>query len=392
MRHKNKTLLHSATLFAIAATISAGCAAPQETLPRASIDISSLGAKPEIDAAETIAKAFAGGAKIVRVPAGTWLVSKIVVPEGATLQGDGDASVLLSAPKASGAFVTLNAKSRLLNLKLSGDNAARNAVQIGPSRDLVIRGVTIEDFKGMAIETDHADDLTIQDCTISKVQRATNLQFSNRVRVLANSVSDCSEHGLQFWGNWKWEAQQSADLQFIGNYVRNGGGGGIWGAGAKRVVVANNVVDGAEDVGIDLEWCTDSTVSGNSVRNAKNGGISLFFSCRNVAITGNAISNDHAISAEDAKADWWVRSGIWLTYTNKKTFPDDTGHRNISIVGNVISNAEGKRRAIWIGSHSDNVSLFGNVLGDGKVFRGGENEPIVEVKETSGVLRDNVKE
>ena len=123
----------------------------------------------------------------------------------------------------------------------------------------------------------------------------------------------------------------------------------------------------------------------------KNGGISLFFSCKNVAISGNAIQNDHAISTEDAKADWWVRSGIWLTYTNKKVFPNDTGHKNISIVGNAISNAEGKRRAIWIGSHSDEISLFGNVLGGGQVFRGGENEPIVEVKETSGVFRDDAK-
>ena len=233
MRLKNKIVALCLVSLAAATCASFSCAAPNATPPRLSVDIIALGAKPGTDATDAFNTAFQNGAKIVRVPAGTWLVSKIVVPEGATLIGEGEASVLLSAPKISGAFITLNAKSRLLNLKLSGDNAARNAVQIGPSRDLIVRGVTIENFKGMAIETDHADDLTIQDCNISKVQRATNLQFSNRVRVLANTVADCSEHGLQFWGNWNWKTKESTDLQFIGNYIRNGGAGGIWGAGRQ---------------------------------------------------------------------------------------------------------------------------------------------------------------
>ena len=58
-------------------------------------------------------------------------------------------------------------------------------------------------------------------------------------------------HGIQFWGNWEWKNKAMTDIVLIGNYVKNGGGGAIWGTGATRVVMANNVVDGAYDIGLD---------------------------------------------------------------------------------------------------------------------------------------------
>ena len=328
------------------------------------------------DNTQAFEKAWRSGAKTVRVPAGTFAVSKITVPEGTTLEGDGSSSVVVPVAAPSNPLITLDSGATVRHLTLDGRGASVTCLRTGASKNVTVQDLAIANFKGMAIETDHAEDMVIAGCTISHVQRAANLQFSRRVHVLNNTVTDCTEHGFQFWGNWKWQSKESSDLFFLGNYVRDGGNTGIWGSGAERVVIANNIVDGAEDVGLDLEWCDDSVISGNSVCRVRNGGIALFFACQGVAITGNTIRNDRPISAADAKAAWWARSGIWLTYPNRKEFPQDFGHRDVTITGNVIDCAAGERRAVWIGAESDNIALRGNVLRGGKVWQGGGDQPM----------------
>jgi len=73
----------------------------------------------------------------------------------------------------------------------------------------------------------------------------------------------------------------------------------IWGTGAKRVVMNGNIADGAADVALDLEWCDDSVITGNTVRNFRNAGISLFYSCERIAITGNTVLNDWVPAKEE---------------------------------------------------------------------------------------------
>ena len=353
-----------------------------------SVTITAFGAVGDgkTDCTQAFEKAWHSGVKMVFVPAGTFAVSKVVVPEGATLEGLGNSSVVIPAPAASGPLVTLSplvtlgGDSIVRRLKFSGGGAKVICLRAGQVQNVAVQEVTIDNFQNMAIETDNTSDMTIEKCKISRVQRASNIQFSHRIHVLNNTVTDCTEHGFQFWGNWKWESKKASDLYFIGNYVHNGGSGAIWGSGAEHVVMSGNVVDGAEDVGLDLEWCDDSVISGNSVRHAANGGIALFFACQGVTITGNTIRNDHPISAEAAKAGWFARAGIWLTYPNRKEFPQDFGHRDVAITGNVIICAEGERRAIWIGSESDNVVLQGNTIRGGKVWQGGADLPMTEIK------------
>ncbi|MEX0653882.1 MAG: right-handed parallel beta-helix repeat-containing protein [Phycisphaeraceae bacterium] len=330
------------------------------------------------DDAAAFKRAFDSGAKVVEVPAGAVAASEIVAPAGVTLRGVSEAgTVLVPTENASSRWITLHDDTVLERLTLDGRKAEAVAVWTGHVSNVKIRHVTIHDFQGMAIQTDHTTDMLIEDCTIENVQRATDLQFSRHVRVVNNVIRDCTEHGLQFWGNWQWQDKLSADLQFIGNRVTRGGGGAIWGTGAKRVLIANNIVDGAEDVGIDLEWCDDSVITGNVVRRARNGGIALFFACHGVAITGNTVINDYPIPHDFDYSGFWVWSGIWLTYPNRETFPDDHGHRDITIVGNVVLCAEGRRRAMWIGSESKNVTLGHNTIRGGGIWYGGAHRGAV---------------
>jgi hypothetical protein len=333
----------------------------------------------DVDSTAAFHSALTSGATRVLVPAGEFTVSSLAVPDGVHLSGAGHASVLRPGADVSTPLLVPGSHTRVQDLRLEGHGATVTAIHSGHVRDVDIVRVWISDFAGMGIESDHTEDLTIEHCRLERLQRATNLQFSNDVRVLYNTVADCTEHGIQFWGNWRWEHKQSSNLQFIGNRVTNGGGGAIWGAGGRYIVVSGNLVDGAEDVGIDLEWCEDATVTGNFVRRAKNGGISLFFACERVSITGNTVLNDRPISEEEAAADWWARSGIWLTYPNRETFPQDFGHRDVTISGNTVVCTDGERRGIWIGSESRGVTVQVNTLRNGGVWYGGAGESMREV-------------
>ena len=64
--------------------------------------------------------------------------------------------------------------------------------------------------------------------------------------------------------------------------------------------ISDNDVDGAGDVALDCEWCTDVVIARNVVRNGHNAGISLFLSCRDVLIAENTVgpprSHPHSLT------------------------------------------------------------------------------------------------
>ncbi len=323
----------------------------------------------------------------VYVPPGRFLVDRVALPERTYFHGAGDASVIILA-KGTG-VVEVGNFCKIANLYFTGeekysgvheDNTSVALIQLGASHDILIGGIRMENYKNTGICSDHAADVRILNSHFEKLNVAMEFQFSSRVQVTGNRVVDIGRHGIQFWGNWKFENQGSEDFIFTDNYVKNGGGGAIWGCGTKRVVMTGNIVDGAEDVGLDLEWCSDSTITGNTVRNCENAGISLFYSCARVTIAGNTVINDRKIA--DPKAAWFVRAGIWLTDPNREKFKKDFGHRDVTIVGNTIYCTEGRRRAIWIGAESENITLAGNLLNGGecKGFQADPRDPLKVVK------------
>jgi len=340
-----------------------------------SVNVADFGAVSggEKDCTAAFEKALASGARLITVPTGRFAVKQIVLPAGATLAGAGNSAVIVPAADASSPLLSMGDRTTVRDIAFDGKMTANVCISTGAVKGVRIDSVTIENFNGAAIVTSHTDGMTIRDCAMSKVSHATMIQFSSRIKVIGNTATDCVGHGFQFWGNWKWSSKQCFDLQFIGNYCKDTGATGIFGCGAVRAIVANNIVDGANDVGIDLEWCDDSAITGNVVRNVINSGISLFFACKGVSITGNTVINDRPISETEAKRAWWVRSGIWLTYPNRDVYKKDFGHRDISIVGNTILCADGERRAMWIGSEADNITVSGNTLSGGKIWQGGHH-------------------
>jgi len=89
-----------------------------------------------------------------------------------------------------------------------------------------------------------------------------------------------------------------------------------------RQLMTGNIIDGATDVGLDLEWCEDSVITGN----------------------------------------------------NRETYKGDRGHRDVTIVGNTIDCLDdGPRRAMWIGSESDHITIPDNTIRGGEVKYGGQH-------------------
>jgi parallel beta-helix repeat protein len=369
------------------------------TMTGRAVSVCDFGAKGDGAANDTEAfhAALASGKSPIEVPSGIYRIETtepIVLPKGTLLRGNGYGSCLVPTSGTKSLFV-LSDHSGIEGIRFDGKNIAKGSyndvgvIMVNKATETAIRNVVFENTDRVCVMTRNANNFVLRHSTFEKVGMALHAQYSHGVFFQDNRVIDARLHGVEIWGAfrtrkdgiWAWERRACSDIIATGNYFLNAGGefgtkrGGspLWGTGVVRAVFSNNIVDGAEDVGIDLEWSKDSVISGNTVRNCKAAGISLFFSCENVSITGNTVINDRPVTESEAGEKWWVRSGIWLTYLNHKEFPAEEGHRNISIVGNTITCADGPgRRAIWIGAGSKNVTLSANAISGGKILGGGE--------------------
>ena len=348
------------------------------------VDVRDFGAAGDGKADDTAAfvKALAAG-RDVYVPAGRYRLRTVDLPDNTRVRGAGAGSVLvLDASCREKHLLGMGNNCTVEDLALTGlertvkttSNEEPCLVHIDGKRNVTARNLHVYDYGFTGIGCWRSEDMTIQGNTLRNLNEGIRLRNCHRASVRNNTVVDMKFHGIEFWGNSQWKAKTSSDLMFVGNIVRNGGGGAIWGAGTKRLIMAANIVDGATDVGLDPEWCEAVAIQGNVARRCHNAGISLFFRCENVSITGNTVRNDRPISPEDAKKAWFVRSAIWITPTNRQTYKHDTGHENVAVVGNTTFSAPGTRRDMWIGSEVSNVRIEANVVSkDPKILYGGHH-------------------
>ena len=339
---------------------------------------------------------------ILTLPAGRYLIHSLTLPENSAIVGTGADSVLVLAVGATiscsnGSVIAslrLESQDRYDASKMRVSDESKSALLIRNADSAMIDNVTIEDYRFTAIRMDHASNTTVRNCMFKNVNWAVDILFSRNIWITDNKVYNARSHGIQFWGNWQWKSKSCSDIVIKGNYVKNGGRGAIWGSGGKRILIIGNIIDGAKDVGADLEWCDDSVIANNSIARCDNACIALFFACARIAITGNVVANnaplpkkkrdailkimtDKKLTMDEkmAKIPWFVRSGIWLTPPNRQTFKLDKGHSDVSIVGNVINTIDDgiPRRDMWIGSEVGNVKIESNVLSGKGIFYGGHH-------------------
>lgn len=288
------------------------------------------------------------------LPAGTFVCAPFTVPSGKTLSGQTDGTTLSPAPDSVGAFVTLTSDSGLHDLSLSGNGGPEDGVTVKRAKNVRIASVRIHDFQRNGIRVDNSLHVTIEKCELRNAETAINIIFSSNVIITENVVRDVKKHGIQFWGNWKWQKKQAQHFVVMKNQVSAGSGGGIWGSGIVDVAITHNKVEDFGDVGIDLEWCDNGTITDNDISRSGNAGIALLYSCQNVSIERNRIHQAEPAGRQSGKSAL-LRRGIWLSSPNTNKYPDDHGHRNIRIEDNTIERSPKSGQAIAVGRNAEVV-------------------------------------
>ena len=350
-------------------------------------------------------KALAAGNKSIHIPPGTYKIGPetLVVPAGVQITGGGNATRLVPAD-GTVTLLRLSKNCSLRNFCIKGGKVKKGStgapglVHIEKVDNVSIDNVKFTNIDRVCIRTHYANDINIRNCDFRNIGMSMNIRYTNRAKVLNNTIIDARLHGIEAWGSKgsgkgrEHEKILGEDLIFANNYIKNTGITGIMTAGCRRVVIANNIVDTVKDVGLDPEFSEDVVISGNTTRNCYNAGISLFFTCKRVSITGNTVYNNSVpkdkeksaiftmlqrkLSKEEIKLPWYVRSGIWLVPPNREKMATDTGHEDVSIVGNTIYTVGDDgipRRDIWIGAEVKNVRIEANTLSGKGIYYGGHH-------------------
>ena len=338
--------------------------------------------KPAADCVTPDDSAFAAAfaaADTVDVPAGCYGISSLEIPEGRTLRAHPGPAVLLSVDPGSNRAVRMGSRSRIQGVDLvAGPRSARDGIRLAPDGvEMEVLDCSVKGFRYGV----HADNVNrpaapgrsgarIEGCRIADAGTGLEIDFSRNVRCLRNEIVGSRRSAILAWGNYsdsatpKFTSMRCSDIEITGNRAVQSEHApeGIWATGCKGVVITGNYVENARDVGIDMEWVEGGLIAGNVVKNAVNGCIALFYSCRNVAIRDNVIYHGHGVQTWDAKG-WWASAGIWLTSPDRKEFPGDMGHHGIEISGNTV-HCDGKpgfeRRAMWIGREVGDARVFEN--------------------------------
>ncbi len=327
------------------------------------------------------------------IPAGRYRIADVVIPDGTMVQGVGVRSVIVMLADAGAAF-RLGSDCTMTDLKFTGNKADKGPATGAGTAGVVhaprsvpysikrikLKRLTFENIKRCAIFFDHVRDFNISDCRFVNIGVAISLHFSRNGRITAHQIENAVDHGILFWGDWKHDPlEKVTNLIFTNNYVKNGGGGAIWGMGGKQIVMVGNIIEGADDIGLDLEWCDNSVIVGNTTVDCDNAGIALFAACKNVTIAGNTvvITDPMKKAKTDADASRAARyDGIWLAPPSPR-YAFDKGHRLVTITGNSIR-AEGdqSRHGIFIGNGSEDIVCHGNVMQNADILdRTGELGP-----------------
>jgi len=300
------------------------------------------------DAAVLQAAVLSGISKLV-IPNGTILgISNVSLPDNFKLQLDGK---LIKIP-SGGPLLTLgNSCSVFGQGEIDMVNENQNAILSSSKTGNVIEGLYIHDTQRFGIEFIGGGDFRVTKCKMLNLQRGVEVFFCDRGIIEQNFISN-TVHGIQWWGGDGVPVDPGTrinDLTINGNIVKNCSGAGIWGSCGRRITVTANTVESCEDICIDFECCNESVMSGNTVADGHNAGLTLFTGCKDCVISGNAVRVNSASGN---------RIGIWLTAHDNK--------RN-TITGNsvIVATASGGYAAyqdvgseenIWTGNTFSSIS------------------------------------
>lgn len=216
-----------------------------------------------------------------------------------------------------------------------------------------IENVTIKDTWGLPVLIQGASNVEMTGCRIHRCLD-TGFTFTKGVRFVNNRVT--------------WSADNGVSLS----------------RGCTQIVCVGNNIEGSYYAGIHLGGFGGDpgpdhvVVSGNTVLNSRQYGISAIAGAKNASITGNVVDGVLRGGASDGNRDHMVDaagnyngSGIVVSGSVANS---QLGH-DFTISGNVVKNAD--RNGISVGGMTERVTISGNTVTDiGSEFTVGGGTPI----------------
>jgi len=231
---------------------------------------------------------------------GVYVVDGLVISSDyCALDGSG-AEIKVSKRSTSLSVIDVAANDVYIkNFKMDGSNnsSLRFGVQVWKKQNVTVESITSSNFSDQGVILSSSSHCNVRNCV----------------------VSNCA-NGVEAWGG---DARVSPgvgirDIDITACQITNSGETGILGTNVDDIRINYNSIDGAGDVGIDLEGGTNFSVLGNKSRNCDYGAITLFYTCASGLIRSNIVS------VNDGKA------GIRVT-----DYPSMKIH-DVSIDGNII--------------------------------------------------------
>ncbi|MFZ9371228.1 MAG: right-handed parallel beta-helix repeat-containing protein [Limnohabitans sp.] len=181
------------------------------------------------------------------------------------------------------------------------------------------------DFQASAARIDYAEDIMFSGNSINNMYFGLYGIGGRRLWVDTNGVA-----------NADYAADRTLErgplvnkrISFVNN-ISKGGQAPMWYPWADGVTFAGNVIEGCSDVAYDVELSRNTTISGNTIKNAQTG-VYIGDQCDGITITGNSFVADDEGLAQHA-----IYGDPQLTFL---TIDANDVSTNIVIVGNTFHN------------------------------------------------------
>ena len=206
--------------------------APSAPTAEMTASLLAFGARPDgsEDAAPAFRKAVEAGAKTILIPAGTFAVGELALPDSISLRGVGEESRLIPFGEKPKFVIRGGSNAMFSDFSVDLGGKKVQALFFLRARNVTVSGVFIRNSTAFGINFDHVDNALIENCVIRDTHTGIMQTYCSNVRTMRNTVTGSIKHGIQFWSQDHWRPEaRTRNLWFCDNYVKNSptGDGGI---------------------------------------------------------------------------------------------------------------------------------------------------------------------